>query len=157
MHIIETTTLLPQQKTAVLRLWNNEYSEKLNKDAEGFENYLQDLGDQRHFLLVGENDEIAGWAFVFTRHSERWFAIVLDTKAQRKGYGRMLLDKLKETEPTLNGWVADHNCDIKADGSTYLSPLDFYLKSNFTILPECRLETDILSAVKIVWRKASTG
>lgn len=65
----------------------------------------------------------------------------------------MLLDKVKEFENELNGWVMDHENDLKASGDIYLSPIRFYLKNDFEILNEIRLETEIMSAVKIKWSR----
>jgi hypothetical protein len=153
MHIIETNTLSADQKQDILRLWNNEYSQKLNKDMAGFDSYLNNLEQQQHILLVNEQEQVLGWAFLFTRDAERWFAIILDAAIQKQGYGKLLIDNLKAKEPILNGWVADHDRDIKTDGTYYISPLPFYLKNDFKVIPECRLENEILSAVKIVWDK----
>ena len=64
-----------------------------------------------------------------------------------------MLDKLKENENTLNGWVIDHNSDKKLNGNFYQSPLEFYIKNGFETLSETRLELEIMSAVKIKWTK----
>ncbi|MCK9481612.1 MAG: hypothetical protein M0R38_07625 [Bacteroidia bacterium] len=64
-----------------------------------------------------------------------------------------MLNELKSDENVLNGWVIDHNSDIKINGNFYQSPLNFYLKNEFEILNETRLELEIMSAVKIKWKK----
>jgi hypothetical protein len=42
---------------------------------------------------------------------------------------------------------------VKNDGSIYHSPISFYSKLNFEILNDKRLETPIISAVKIKWQE----
>ncbi|MCK9481611.1 MAG: hypothetical protein M0R38_07620 [Bacteroidia bacterium] len=56
MRIIRQTELKDKQKEEILKLWNNEYPEKLayNSIAD-FENYLNKLTKQNHYLLVDEN------------------------------------------------------------------------------------------------------
>ena len=154
MKVIETTTLTEIQKEGILKLWNQEYPEKLKyDDVSGFESYLGNLKDQRHFLLLSEANEILGWSFSFVRDGERWFAMILDSSIQRLGYGTLLLNKVRQEEIKLNGWVIDHGQDKKQNGEFYKSPLNFYLKNGFILLPAIRLELDKMSAVKIEWTK----
>ena len=40
---------------------------------------------------------------------------------------------------------------ILKSGKPYRSPLDFYIKNGFKVLPEIRLELPSISAVKIKW------
>lgn len=137
-----------------MRLWNEEYPEQLqHKDMDSFNAYLQPLQEQAHILLIGEDVRVYGWAFTFTRDGERWFAIVLDSAIQQNGFGKFLIDKLKAKETRLCGWVTDHSNDKKQNGEPYRSPMNFYLKNNFVVLPDCRLESEKLSAVKVIWEK----
>ena len=64
-----------------------------------------------------------------------------------------MLNKLKFDEATLNGWVIDHPHDKKRNGKRYKSPLEFYLKNGFILIPETRLQLETISAVKINWTK----
>jgi hypothetical protein len=154
MKIIKTTNLTKDQKNTFLNLWHNEYPTNLKYIAfSEFENYLKKLNNVTHFILLSEKNHIQGWAYSFSRDKERWFAILLDNKIQKTGYGTILLNKLKSVESKLNGWVIDHNNDIKKNGESYLSPLDFYLKNGFTINANKRLDTDSLSSVQIEWVK----
>jgi len=154
MEIIESENLTFAQKEAVRKLWNQEYPKKLMlQNAADFENYLQNLNGKRHLLVLNDLKELAGWAFLFERNLETWFAIILDAKIQKKGFGNLLLSRLKARETQLNGWVIDHNNDFKQDGSCYVSPLNFYIKNGFVAIPEIRLETDKISAVKIEWKQ----
>lgn len=155
MKIVKQTALNDRQKEDILGLWNNEYPEKLayNTIAD-FENYLHKLHGQHHYLLLDENEQTIGWATTFTRVNEKWFAIIIAGKLHGKGIGTKILNKLKEDENSLNGWVIDHNADKKSDGSHYRSPLGFYLKNHFEIVGETRLELETMSAAKIRWTKS---
>lgn len=153
-NLINTLTLDLLQKQILLDLWNIEYPEKLkHKSLAEFELYLNDLQQLSHFLLLDDLTNILGWAFSFERNSEFWFAIILNKDKQKKGYGTQLLNRLKQQHPILNGWVIDHDKDLKSDGKPYLSPLNFYKKNNFAVISSVRLETDKISAVKIRWKK----
>ena len=93
------------------------------------------------------------WAVIFERDSEKWFAIIVDSELHQIGLGSKILNRLKTFSSELNGWVIDHENDNKANGEPYRSPLAFYLKNEFTLIPENRLELDFISAVKINWRE----
>ena len=152
MKFIKTTILSKSSKTQILELWNKEFPEQLNyQTLADFENYLSQLKDQSHILLVDDQQNIKGWYFDFARDYERWFAIILDVDMSGKGYGTQLLNLGKEKEAVLNGWVIDHANDKKRNGETYISPLNFYLKNGFEVLANHRLELKNLSAVKIRW------
>jgi hypothetical protein len=99
---------------------------------------------------------ICGWAYAFTRSGERWFAIILSASVQGMGYGAKLMAHLQATEPVLHGWVIDHDQARKRNGLPYISPLAFYLKRGFHLLPDQRLETESLSAVKIRFISGNT-
>ncbi|MES2679007.1 MAG: hypothetical protein V4635_03940 [Bacteroidota bacterium] len=154
MKILETTFLSEQAKEAVRALWNAEYPEKIKQaTAPEQESYFSALKNLNHYLLVNNKEKVKGWAFNFERDAAVWFAIILHSEIKNQGFGTLLLNRLKENRTCLNGWVIDHNNDKKSDGEVYLSPLGFYLKNNFVILPEERLETEKISAVKIQWVK----
>ncbi|WP_314242880.1 GNAT family N-acetyltransferase [Empedobacter tilapiae] len=154
MKIIKQTELDQKQKIQIFELWNNEYPEKLAyKTVEEFENYLNNLIEQSHYLLLDEVGQYSGWATTFTRDNEIWFAIIISEKLHGKGIGTKILNNLKEDKHALNGWVIDHNSDKKSNGSIYKSPLDFYIKNNFNVINDTRLELEIMSAVKIKWTK----
>ena len=154
IEITQTSELNEQAKRQVFDLWNTEYPEKLAYNSlTEFDNYLKSLAKLKHFLLVNYANVISGWAFTFDRDNERWFAIILSEKIKGRGYGRKMLEKLKQVEPILNGWVIDHNNDKKKDGLIYVSPLKFYEKCEFEIQDDMRLELDKISAVKIKWIK----
>ena len=105
-----------------------------------------------HILVLSEG-KILGWASKFYRDDIRWFAIILSSSIQRQRIGSYLLERIKEDESSLYGWVIDHENDSKSDGTPYKSPLRFYQKQGFEINKELRLELPTLSAVQIVWQK----
>ncbi|WP_317899931.1 GNAT family N-acetyltransferase [Aurantibacillus circumpalustris] len=152
LKITEVTELDELAKSQVLNLWNAEYPEKLSyKSSEEFDDYMKNLTSLKHLLLTDKENLILGWAFSFERENEKWFAIILSEKIKGQGFGRKMLDKLKQSENVLNGWVIDHNNDKKKNGEAYLSPLKFYEKCGFEILTKERLEVEKISAVKIKW------
>lgn len=151
VELIRAHTIKPFQQLQIFRLWNKEYPAQLGyNDLEGLEKYLAGLDNPLHFILRKEKNML-GWAVAFDREGERWFAIIVDGNNQKKGCGTILLNILKSGESSLCGWVTDHEKYVKSDGSPYSSPLGFYLKNGFKILPEIRFENDKLSAVKIKW------
>lgn len=136
-----------------LQLWNSEYPQQLAyTEVKELEGYLSKLGDLSHLLLI-QQGQILGWYFNFLRNEKRWFVMLLDQKIQGKGWGTEVLKIAKENNIELNGWVIDSDNYLKQDGSSYSSPLGFYLKNGFELIPECRLENEKLSAVKIKWTK----
>lgn len=154
MKITKYTELNNKQKERILELWNNEYPEKLAYNSvSDFENYLNKLTEQNHYFLLDKSEEINGWATTFISENEKWFAIIVSEKLHGKGFGTKILNELKNNENTLNGWVIDHDSDKKLNGNFYQSPLKFYLKNEFEMLSETRLELEIMSAVKIKWTK----
>ncbi|WP_313386324.1 GNAT family N-acetyltransferase [Chishuiella sp.] len=151
-EIYSFTLLNEIHKKYILELWNNEYPIQLAfNNSEELEKYLQGLIDAQHLFIVDENNQIKGWAVVFEKDYEKWFAIIISNDLHRKGIGSKLLDRLKMYSDELNGWVIDHENDVKANGENYLSPLSFYNKNEFIEIPETRLESEIISAVKIKW------
>ena len=154
MKITTTHQISQVQTEQILQLWNNEYPEKLTyKNMAGFESYLEKLNEVKHFLLANNDEKIQGWAVTFKRENETWFAIILSENLHGKGWGTKVLNELKQNKKALNGWVIDHSDDKKRNGSFYKSPLEFYLKNGFEVLSDTRLELEIMSAVKIRWKK----
>ena len=86
MRIVEQDGLSGEQKARIIQMWNAEYPAILSySDVSGFDEYLNRLGDKKHFLLLDEKNEIAGWAITFDRENSRWFAIIIDEKIQGRG------------------------------------------------------------------------
>ena len=156
MKFLVTTFLNPEQKEALLKLWNKEYPLQLAYSSlSEFEAYLAGLENTIHTLLIAHN-QMMGWYFEFDREGERWFAMLLDSSLHGQGLGTELLNRAKSDSIELNAWVVDHNRDKKPDGSTYRSPLNFYIKNGFKVLHNERLEIEKISAVQIKWIKPET-
>jgi hypothetical protein len=120
---------------------------------EELDEFFSQSVSPQHFMVLDDADEIVGWAFTFDRDGERWFSMVINTLYQRLCIGRMVLTFLKEKETRMNGWVINHPHDTRQNGEVYESPLPFYLKGDFVVQPDIRLENEKISAVQIEWRK----
>src|SRR5215203_2848560 len=108
MKITKTENLSEAQKRSIVEIWNAEYPVQLwHPDTRSFDDYLSKLGAPVHYLLRDENDRIKGWLACFVRDGEKWFAILIDSREQKKGYGAALLNRVKESEAEINGWVID--------------------------------------------------
>ena len=152
METYQTSVLSDDQKQALRNLWNTEYPSRLEfKSLESVDRYLEGLSEVRHYLLI-ERGNIVGWAARFKREEQSWFAVILSKEVQGKTEGTKLLNLLKQKEEPLYGWVIDGKEEVKRDGTFYRSPLEFYLKNDFVVLENERLELPTLSAVKIIWR-----
>ncbi|MGN5953158.1 GNAT family N-acetyltransferase [Sphingobacterium lactis] len=152
--IFQTTELLTQdEKLQIMELWNCEYPINLmHTDLASFEKYLDSLESPKHFLIKIQ-ERIVGWGTIFKRDQEKWFAIILSSFFHGQYIGKSLMEQIKRDENLLYGWVIDHEKDIKINGMTYRSPLNFYVKQGFTVLFDERLELSTISAVKIVWER----
>lgn len=151
MQLLKTKTLTANQEAQIDRLWDEEFIQSLNGRfktlLDGIENYL-------HHLLLDETGDVAGWTVQFERDGGMWFSIIVPTAQQGKGYGKRLLVSLQSGLDEFYGWVNDRDGEVKADGTAYRSPLSFYLKHGFEVLHDQRLDTEIISAVKIKWSSA---
>jgi hypothetical protein len=154
MKLLDSKTLDEAHKEAVRQLWNEEYPESIVlKSLKDLDDYLDKQQDQRHVLLLDENENVIGWFFGFIRDKERWFAIIMNGKKHKKGYGTILLNNAKLLYSELNGWVITDSNYTKQNGSPYISPLRFYLKNGFSVLKNERLVTDKMKAEKIKWER----
>lgn len=134
-----------------MQLWNREYPHQLAyQKLSELDKYLADLKNPQYYILLDEND-LAGWSVSFDRDNERWFAIIISSEHQGKGIGSKMMRALMDDNPKLSGWVTDHDDYKRYDGQTYPSPLPFYLKFGFRVIDSERLETDLLSAVKVMY------
>lgn len=155
MKIIKSENLSESQKQRIVALWNAEYPARLrHSGTASFDEYLSKLGAPEHYLLVDENENVKGWLCCFVRDGGKWFAMIVDTTEQKKGYGSRLLNEVKKFENELNGWAIDGEADRKANGEKYPSPLGFYEKNEFKIFPEIKFENQQMSAIKILWRRS---
>jgi hypothetical protein len=59
MDFIKRSIFSKSKKQIVFELWNNEYPEKLSyKSIEEFDNYLKNLNDQSHMLLIDPSKKL---------------------------------------------------------------------------------------------------
>ena len=87
MKFFKRSALSESERFEILKLWNNEYPKKLSYNSiREFEEYLNNLPEQSHILLIDSSGKIKGWYFDFVRDNGKWFAIILDSKIQRKGF-----------------------------------------------------------------------
>jgi len=157
VKIIKTKDLSDEQKQGIIRIWNAEYPVQIQHSGiETFDEYLSKIGNPEHYLLTNDSEKIKGWVACFLRDDEKWFAMLVDTSEQKKGFGSRLLREVKKFETEINGWAIDGSKDLKADGRIYFSPIEFYRKNDFEIINDVRLEDGIISAVKIKWTKVNT-
>jgi hypothetical protein len=151
MTFENTPILQPTQKEQVCRMWNAEFPDTLSTTTSAFDSFLNSTKNHDHHLVLDIHGDIIAWALTFDRDGERWFSMIIDVWHQHQGIGSMLLQRMKEKEPRLNGWVIDQPGYTKENGDAYLPPVDFYIKNGFVLIPEVRFEDAKLSAVKIQW------
>lgn len=145
MEIKHTSSLSPEENAHVNQLWNEEYPVTL---IDRFPLLLNDTTFSDHFVIFVDQ-KLVGWTVIFTKDGEKRFSILVDSNHQGKGIGTRLIELLFTHYDDFYGWVIDKDYFLKKDGSRYLSPLPFYQKLNFKVLPDQRIDTDMLSAVKI--------
>lgn len=155
MQIKRTEQLTKKQKKNILALWNEEYPEALSlSDISAFDGYLEGLSDKHHLLVINGKEDVAGWLIDFIRDDERCFAMLLHASLQGKGYGTKLLHLAKQTNAELNGWVIDNNEQQKQNGQSYKSPIGFYKKNNFEIVPDIQSKKNGIKGIKVRWKKS---
>lgn len=146
--ITKTKVLTDSQSAQINKLWNEEYPLKL-KDR--FPILLDGAADYNHYIIE-ENNNVIAWAVDFEKENQIRFSIIVSSFYKGKGLGSLLINKLKKENNEFYGWVIDHNNDLKSNGEKYLSPINFYLKHGFEILPEKRIDTEMINAVLIKWK-----
>ncbi|WET00653.1 hypothetical protein P0R33_12820 [Flavobacterium sp. YJ01] len=153
MKVVRKENLSLEEKKALMQLRNNEYPVQFGHETfHEFEAYVDAISEMKNYLLIDAKKEIQGWVYTFFRDNEIWFAIMLNYQIQGKGYGKILLEEIKKNNQNLNGWVIDHENDIKSNKEKYKSPLKFYISNGFSVLEDVRLENEKISAVKINWK-----
>lgn len=155
MFIQINAQLSTTEKMDILQLWNQEYPTNIAlKDLLALDIYLASLQNPAHFLIKGDTGTIIAWATTFERANERWFALIIQRAFQGKGIGNRLLHKIQEQYTQLNGWIIEDKTLLKADGSLYITPLDFYQKNHFKRIPHQHLSTENIRLSKIQWNKS---
>jgi hypothetical protein len=152
MQFITKTALSHNEKEAIRQLWNVEYPTVIaHKTPASFDAYLAALADQNHVLVVDENQVIQAWFFDFVRNNERNFAMIVSRQAQGRCLGKMLIKQAQSRNTDLSGWVVKTEGLLRADGSVYPNPKDFYLKCNFTFLEDQIWKSEEFETMKICW------
>ena len=149
MRVLKIRDLNSQQFSSVNELWNAEYPIKLKNRLDLL---LKDSIQVMHYILE-EEGQIIAWAVWFEKDNEIRFSIIVNERLQGRGFGKALVDALKGDLNEFYGWVIDHDNDLKQNGDHYQSPLKFYQKQGFTILPDFRIDNEMLKAVKIHWKR----
>jgi len=150
--IIKTKDLSSSQSEQIDRAWNDEYPIKLNNR---FGLLLNDAKSHVHYIIEKEKQEVIAWGVMFEKEDELRFSILVLSKYKGQGMGKLLIDAFKNDYPIFYGWVIDHDNDVKANGEKYVSPLPFYLKQGFNILNEQRIDTEMISAVMVIFQRES--
>ena len=150
MNIVKTQILNHAQFEQINRLWDEEYPRTLKGR---FKNLLDGVEYFNHYLIESDDKVILAWAVEFKKDSEIRFSIIVDNRSQGKGFGKQLVEKLKENLDDFHGWVIDHDTALKENGDLYRSPLSFYQKLGFQILSDQRIDNETLKAVKIRWNR----
>lgn len=148
--IIQTKILSANQFSQINQMWNDAYPMQL-KDR--FPILLDEIQNFNHYIIEDAKYNIMAWAVVFEKENEIRFSIIVNAQYKGKGLGSLLVEKLKAENDLLYGWVIDHNNDLKSNGEHYQAPLPFYLKNDFEILYNNRIESEMIKAVKIKWCK----
>ena len=153
ISFLKTNILNQNQKDEVIDLWNEHYPQNLYyNSSKDFDEYLADLEDPKHILLM-DDEKIMGWYIDFQRENERWFAMIIHHSIQGMGYGAVLLHKGQKENKVLNGWVIESSEYKLVNGVNYRTPMTFYLRYGFEVIPEKTLEAKGLKMVKIRWKK----
>ncbi|MEZ4800048.1 MAG: GNAT family N-acetyltransferase [Flavobacteriales bacterium] len=148
MEIVKTMQLSPAQFSQLSEMWNEEYPLNL-KDR--FALLIDEGSNIRHYIINDEYENIRAWAMLFDKDDETRFSIIVKKENQGEGLGKSLIRALQNDCNSFNGWVIDHNNDLKSDGTHYLTPLDFYRKIGFKVSHDVRIDTDIIQCVKVHW------
>lgn len=153
MNFTETEKLSNDEIAAIRRLWNDSYPSVIeHRTIEETISYVGALVKARH-VIVREANDVVAWFADFDRDQRRFFVMIVDKRFKRRGLGSQLLDFSKKENDHLYGWIVLNEEYKLIDGSHYSSPLSFYEKNGFIILPEVKSPTNILDAVLIKWEK----
>lgn len=146
MIIQKLKALTPAQNLQINLLWNEEFPSSLNNR---FGILLKDASWFTHYIINDEREQIKAWSVIFEKDGEVRFSIIVDSRFQKQGLGKALIEKLKDEHGIFYGWVIDNLTSRKRNNALYLSPLKFYLQMGFEVLTNERIDSDMLRAVKI--------
>lgn len=146
--ILKTKELSSSQSEQINQLWNDEYPLKL---IDRYPLLLVDVESYNHYIIEDSEKNIMAWAVDFEREKQVRFSIIVSANHRGKGLAKILINKLKEENKELYGWVIDHNDDLKSNGEKYQTPLGFYEKLGFEVLHDIRIDSEMIKAVMIKW------
>jgi [ribosomal protein S5]-alanine N-acetyltransferase len=145
MKITKLKNLSKSQHRQINQLWNEEYPVNLNNR---FDLLLDGIENYNHYVIEQDN-RILAWAVCFEKENEKRFSIIVHQDYKGIGLGKSLINQLKIEYGEFYGWVIDHNNDKKQNGEFYQSPINFYLKNGFEIIPNEIIDNETIKAVKI--------
>jgi hypothetical protein len=142
--------LTKADKIGILRLWNAEYPVQLvHENLASLDNYLRSLDTAEHAVVKDGEKNIMGWLVRFQREQAIWFAIIISRQNQGIGIGTQLMELLPRDEQ-VNGWVVTDKNQVLADGQSYKTPVDFYVKMDFKLEEDVTLIKDGIKSTRIV-------
>lgn len=145
--------LSESEKSIIFKMWNEIYPKEFCfQTNKKFELYLSNLKKPRHYIVYSK-ETIKVWLCSFDREGERWFALIVNPKFQKKGNGSQLLEQVQNLEPQLNGWVIATHKLPNRKGDFYQVPLNFYLKNGFLKTDISKFEKEAIELVKIKYSK----
>ena len=142
---MKTKFLTVEQFVQISEMWNQEFPINL---VGRFAKLLENVINYNHYIIQ-DDEEILAWAADFEKDGETRFSIIVKDKYQGRGFGKLLINRLKRDLGEFYGWVIDHNDYLKQNGKAYLTPLNFYQKIGFDVLYNLRSNSDLITAVKI--------
>lgn len=145
MKISTTPSLSASQIAQIAAIWNAEFPITLQ---DKFYALLNNANAWQHFL-VEDNAQVLAWGGIFAQKADTRFSLLVAARAQGKGLGKQLIAQMRQHAGELEGWVVDQHDALKLDGSRYTSPLPFYQKLGFEVLPHQRFDTEELRSVRV--------
>ncbi len=154
MILIEKKGVLTLEETKEVRiLWNQEYPEGIaHASLEDTFTFINSKQEKTHYLIKKQGRLIA-WSFTFLRSHQKWFSILVNSNYQKQGLGKELIQKIKEDNDLLCGWMVDEVGYKTLDGKPYRVPRDFYSSLGFIVKESSRFDSEKLRSVKIEWKK----
>lgn len=151
MELKKSSVLSIDEKQQIYSIWNLEYpKQSCFNTFEEFDKYVGNFEAPTHYLFKNRNS-VQAWLTTITREEKRWLVILVHPKSQKAGLGSQLLGEMKKVESQINAWITPHNDYVKSDGSTYLTPLEFYKKNGFEVTTDT-FQKDDFSGTKIQWQ-----
>jgi len=150
LEIVVTNHLTEYYSQQINNLWNDEYPLSLR---DRFHLLFDDATNSKHYLICDSEETVLAWGAYFEKDSEIRFSIIVRENQQGNGLGSMIIERIKDDLDEFYGWVIDHDTDKKANSEFYQSPLEFYIRHGFEVLTDVRIDTDMIRAVKIHYKK----